>query len=103
MSYKPNIVIRPTRLQAAAYDITTTGEVTFPTGKPAGSILVKAVNFDRTVEAATALTKSNPSLANMGVYVTLAAALGKKQPDGSTVWDIRFDDASVSVNGQKLQ
>lgn len=93
-------------VRSGFYDLTLTGRVQLSmnrTSLPVGTLTVTARDFDKTIKYLQDNTKPVPIFGQAAFFALMIKGLGKAQPDGSLLWDVKFDESGkATVNGQPL-
>lgn len=88
------------------YDVKLTGRMQLSmdrTSLPVGSLQVTAKDFDKTVKYLQDNGKTVPIFGQAAFVALMMKGLGKAQPDGALLWDVKFDESGkITVNGQPL-
>lgn len=92
--------------RSSFYDLTLTGQVQLVTGtreKVSGLFTATARDFDKTLKYLQDNTATVPIFGRFAVMATMIKGFGKPGPDGTTVWEVKFEDTGkIIVNGQPL-
>lgn len=68
-----------------------------------GTLTVTARDLDATVRYLQENAQAVPLFGRAAFFALMMKGLGKAQPDGSIVWDVRFEESGkITVNGQPL-
>jgi len=92
--------------KSSFYDVTLSGRIQLSMGRtslPVGTLQITAKDFDKTVKYLQDNSKPVPIFGQAAFFALMAKGLGKAQPDGSLLWEIKFDESGkATVNGQPL-
>jgi hypothetical protein len=96
-----------TYARSAFYDISLEGSLFMQPGRAddqtEADLLITAKEFDKTVKFLQDNTKTVPIFGQASFFALMAKGLGKAQPDGSLLWNVKIDErGKITVNGQPL-
>lgn len=103
----PKVIIGRSFIKNADTEISTTGEVSFPTAnpeKPDVNLTVEATGYDKMVEVIQNASATDPQAQQVFPVLLAAKGFGKTLPDGKLQWIVNLKpDGSVTVNGGMLK
>lgn len=98
--------VTDTSVKSSFYDLTVSGQVRLSMDRaslPGGTLTLTARDFDGTVKYLQDNVGTVPVFGQASFFALMMKGLGKAQPDGSLVWDVKFEDTGkITVNGQPL-
>ena len=94
-------------IRSGFYDMSVSGRFHMVPGEKTkqitGALTVSARDFDGTVKYLQDNAGTVPVFTRAAFIALMMKGLGKAEPDGSLVWDVRFEDTGkITVNGQPL-
>ena len=101
------VEIKDTYARSPYYDLGVEGHYYMRAGERGdryeADIDITARDFDKTVKFLQDNAKTVPVFGRAATYALMAKGLGKPQPDGSTLWNLKIDEAGkITINGQPL-
>jgi hypothetical protein len=96
-----------TYARSDVYDLSLEGSLFMRPGREddqsEADLTITAKDFDKTVKFLQDNSKSLPIFGQASFFALMAKGLGKSQPDGSMVWNVKVDErGKVTINGQPL-
>jgi hypothetical protein len=92
--------------RSSFYDVTLAGQIHMgkdPRKPPLGALTVTAKDLDGTVKYLQDNVKTVPIFGRVVFGLMVAKGLGKPGPDGTMVWELKFEEGGkITVNGQPL-
>lgn len=99
----PRIVIEPSRLKSADFDVEMEGNFTFEGAQPEMTFSVDVAGLDTAIKKLQDAGAADPTALQAAGGLSMAKGFGKALPDGHTEWVLSSAaDGSFSVNGVQL-
>ena len=96
-----------TYMRSDSYDLSLEGSVVMRPGRAddqsEADLRITAKDFDKTVKYLQDNAKTVPIFGQASFFALMAKGLGKVQPDGSMLWNVKIDErGKITINGQPL-
>lgn len=96
-----------TYARSDVYDVSLEGSLFMRPGRDddqsEADLTITAKDFDKTVKFLQDNAKTVPVFGQASFFALMAKGLGKSQPDGSMVWNVKVDGmGKITINGQPL-
>lgn len=100
----PTFVMEQSVIRNGEIEITMSGEMPFPLGKPTLSATIEMAGFETAAAALQAAAAVAPGAQQVFPFVLAARGLGRTLEDGRLRWIVELNgDGSVVVNGARLK
>lgn len=104
---KVNIEFSDVYAKSAVYDVSLAGRMTVDpnnSSKPIMDVTIIARDLDKTVKYLQDNAQAVPQFGQASFMVLMMKGFGKVEADGSTVWNVKLDEAGkVMINGQEMK
>jgi hypothetical protein len=96
-----------TYARSDVYDLSLEGSLFMRPGRDddqsEADLTITAKDFDKTVKFLQDNSKTVPIFGQASFFALMAKGLGKTQPDGSMLWNVKVDErGKITINGQPL-
>jgi hypothetical protein len=96
----PKLVVAPGHFTTPSIDLAFEGELAIKPGRAPGHFILKAKNFDKTVDLIKRLSDSQPNAEKMSFFLTFIKGLGTTGADGQLIWVVDLSSTgAVTING----
>ena len=104
---KMNIEFTDVYARSAVYDVSLAGRMMVDpdnSSKPVVDVTITARDLDKTVKYLQDNAQKVPQFGQASFMVLMMKGFGKTEADGSTVWNVKIDEAGkVLINGQEMK
>lgn len=93
--------------KSAVYDLSLAGQMQVnpnDSDKPVVDVTIKARDLDKTIKYLQDNAQKVPEFGQASFMVLMIKGFGKAESDGTTVWNVKLDEAGkVTINGQEMR